>query len=74
MDILANYFLIECFRFSCTNADGHNKDFKEKADKALSKAKLYKNTAEPISAKDVKNINKEIKKKIKILKRSIKEN
>ena len=71
MDSFANYFLIECFCFSCTNADGHNKDFKEKADKALSKAKLYKNTAEPISVKDVNNINKEINKKRKILNKSI---
>ena len=71
MDSFANYFLIECFCFSCTNADGHNKDFKEKADKALIKAKSYKNTAEPISVKDVNNINKKINKKRKILNKSI---
>ena len=69
IDILANYFLIEHFRFLTQYEDGHNKIYKEKADEALSKAKSYKNTAEPISAKDVNNINKEIKKEIKILKK-----
>ena len=71
IDTVANYFLIEHFRFLTLYEDGHNKIYKEKADKALSKAKSYKNTAEPISAKDINNINKEIKKERKILKRLI---
>ena len=29
IDTVANYFLIEHFRFSFTNADGHNKDLKK---------------------------------------------
>ena len=72
IDTVANYFLIEHFRFLTQYEDGHDKIYKEKADEALSKAKSYKNTAEPVSAKDINNIKKEIKKEIKILKKSIK--
>ena len=71
MGILVNYFLIEHFRFLTQYEARHNKIYKEKADKALSKAKSYKTTAEPISDLDVNYINKEIKKERKILKRLI---
>lgn len=65
---LSNYYLLEAFYYSY----GTSSDLlKEKADHALAKAKVYVDSALPISYDDVGRIKKTIKSDIKLLKKEM---
>ena len=69
---IANYFLIGAFSYSFMNDLITHELYIEKENEALAKAKLYRESAEPITHADLDDIEKKTKRERKALKKQIK--
>ena len=69
---IANYFLIIAFYYSSGNENITSEHIVGKINDALTKARSYKESTKPLAYEDLGEIEKKIKKELKVLKKQIK--